>query len=139
MNSISEESDAVNIHYAQGSNPDRFTMSPFKSSSSPYYNTHVPPEMGYRVLQLVRDRTALRQWGFTFCRHDFGGACLVHDIEPCSPADAAVSILDYNSKCNWISSSSNSASYILSSLGYSICWVLNNLNKTLIPPNIQFF
>lgn len=74
-----------------GPNPKRFVADPFETKSMTYSRTHVSQEDGgFRVLQLSRDRLALRSWGFNFCCHDFGGACLVTDVEPMSPADAAV-------------------------------------------------
>ena len=73
-----------------GSNPKRFTMYPFKDDA--YQETHVSRNGGgLSVIQLTRDRLALRSFGFRFCYHDFGGACLVTEVEPMSPADSAVS------------------------------------------------
>ena len=73
-----------------GSNPKRFTMYPFRGDC--YQQTHVSQkEGGLSVIQLIRDRLALRSWGFRFCFHDFGGACLITEVEPMSPADSAVS------------------------------------------------
>lgn len=73
-----------------GSNPKRFTMYPFRGDC--YQQTHVSQkEGGLSVIQLTRDRLALRSWGFRFCFHDFGGACLITEVEPMSPADSAVS------------------------------------------------
>jgi hypothetical protein len=74
-----------------GSNPKRFTMYPFRGDC--YQQTHLSArkEGGLSVIQLTRDRLALRSFGFRFCYHDFGGACLVTEVEPMSPADSAVS------------------------------------------------
>ena len=74
----------------QGPKPQRFILNPFDRESSKYFQTHRSPREGYRVLQLERDALALRSWGFEFAYHDFGGACLVTEVEPFSPADAAV-------------------------------------------------
>lgn len=71
---------------------ERFIMNPFGSKVSPYHQSHVSPKEGYSVVQLVRDRLCLKTWGFSFCRHELGGACLVTNIEAISPATAAVSI-----------------------------------------------
>jgi len=75
----------------QGPRPLRFTMNPFEFETSPYYQTHKSSLEGCSVLQLKRDCLALRSWGFTFSYHDFGGACLVTEVEPLSPAEGAVS------------------------------------------------
>ena len=85
-------SDYQSQHNLNGPSPDRFTDFPFKSMSL-YNKTHVSPcsTGSYRVIKLVRDRLALRPWGFTFFRHEFGGACLVNSLEPFSPAIGAVS------------------------------------------------
>ncbi len=74
----------------QGSNPKRFISDPFGHRKSQYFKTHKSPNDGYRVLKLTRDKLALRSWGFEFSYHDFGGACLVTEVEPFSPAEAAV-------------------------------------------------
>lgn len=79
------------VRVTQGTMPQRFILNPFDSESSQYFQTHRSPQEGYRVLQLERDALALRSWGFEFAYHDFGGACLVTEVEPFSPADAAVS------------------------------------------------
>ena len=85
--------DYTSAFEVYGSNPKRFVMSPFDTESSLYHKTHFSQEEGgFRVLQLTRDRLALRSWGFRFCCHDFGGACLVTEVEPMSPADSAVRI-----------------------------------------------
>lgn len=85
--------DCYRVAYeSQGHNPPRFVMNPFESENSQYYRTHKCPQEGYRVLQLTRDTLALRSWGFEFNCHDFGGACLVTEVEPLSPAAAAVRI-----------------------------------------------
>uniref|UniRef100_A0A7S3VBC4 PDZ domain-containing protein n=1 Tax=Chaetoceros debilis TaxID=122233 RepID=A0A7S3VBC4_9STRA len=76
-----------------GSRPKRFVCDPFSSSLS-YQKSHVTPKEGLRVLELSRDRLALRSWGFSFCHHDFGGACLVTCIDKLSPADAASDLGD---------------------------------------------
>ena len=74
-----------------GPNPERFAMDPFESKSMTYHKSHKSQENGgFHVLKLSRDRLALRSWGFTFCYHDFGGACLVKSVEPLSPANAAL-------------------------------------------------
>lgn len=69
----------------------RFCHDPFALSST-YRKTHSGGLDNYTVLTLRRDAFALQCWGFTTCIHEFGGACLVQHITPCSPADAAVSI-----------------------------------------------
>lgn len=84
------------------SSPHRFVSNPFEYGSE-YFQTHISPQERCRVLQLTRDRLALRSWGFEFCYHDFGGACLVTNIEPLSPAEAAVSRIirfSHNKNCN---------------------------------------
>lgn len=69
----------------------RFIPNPF-DEGSPYLATHRSPARGgYCVLRLLRDRTYLRPWGFTFRLHEFGGACLIDSVEAMSPAEAAVS------------------------------------------------
>lgn len=70
----------------------RFTMNPFESEASPYYQSHTPPSDGHSVVVLMRDRLSLRSWGFSFCLHENGGACLIDDIEPMSPAQSAVQL-----------------------------------------------
>lgn len=73
--------------------PKRFVANPLEVGS-PYHATHCSPARGgYSVLRLRRDRASLRPWGFTVRLHEFGGACLVDNIEPLSPAEAAVSTL----------------------------------------------
>ncbi len=74
-----------------GSKPKRFVTDPFElKCKSAYSRTHQSQEDGgFQILQLSRDRLALRSWGFSFCCHDFGGACLVVNVEPISPADSA--------------------------------------------------
>ena len=83
----------------QGSNPARFITDPFQCNSLGYSKTHKNPQEGYRVLQLRRDKLALRSWGFMFSYHDFGGACLVTEVEALSPAEAAVSDMYFLSLC----------------------------------------
>ena len=87
--------DLLSIHHQgpDGAIPKRFVANPFEESS-PYLETHRSPDRGgYSVLRLTRDRVGLRPWGFTVRLHEFGGACLVQDVEPMSPAEAAVSQL----------------------------------------------
>jgi hypothetical protein len=67
----------------------RFEIDPFTSSSR-YRKTHYTPEEGFQAIVLQRDPLAQRPWGFTWKRHEFGGACLVNSVEPLSPAEAAV-------------------------------------------------
>lgn len=67
----------------------RFVKDPFANSSN-YHQSHFPPEFGCQVLQLTRDPSALRSWGFSFKYHELGGACLISDVEPLSPAGSAV-------------------------------------------------
>jgi hypothetical protein len=69
---------------------ERYVVNPFKVSS-PYRQTHMPPESGFQALVLQRDIMAVRPWGFTCHRHKDGGACLVFSVDPLSPAAAAVS------------------------------------------------
>jgi hypothetical protein len=68
----------------------RYEIDPFISCPR-YRRTHHPPEEGYHVIVLRRDLMATRPWGFTVRRHEFGGACLIHNVDPLSPAEAAVS------------------------------------------------
>lgn len=67
----------------------RYVQEPFTISS--YIQTHSGGLGNYSVLSLRRDAFALQSWGFVTCLHEFGGACLVKEVTPCSPADAAVS------------------------------------------------
>lgn len=69
--------------------PSRYVQEPFTISS--YIQTHSGGLGKYTVLFLRRDAFALQSWGFVTCLHEFGGACLVKEVTPCSPADAAVS------------------------------------------------
>lgn len=74
-----------------GCPPKRFTCKPLAKHSS-YLKSHRSPDRGgYTVLRLTRDRAGLIPWGFTVRCHEFGGACLVDNVEPLSPADRAVS------------------------------------------------
>ena len=85
--------DLLSLHHQGpgGTIPKRFVANPFEESS-PYLETHRSPDRGgYSVLRLTRDRVGLRPWGFIVRLHEFGGACLVQDVEPLSPAEAAVS------------------------------------------------
>jgi len=68
---------------------DRFTVSPFGSDSD-YDNTHRTPSEGFDVILLTRDPNAEHPWGFTYRRHEFGGACLVASVDALSPAASAV-------------------------------------------------
>jgi hypothetical protein len=68
---------------------ERFVVSPFHSQSD-YFTTHRMPSDGFEVLQLTRDPLAKLPWGFTYRRHEFGGACLVSSVDPLSPAASAV-------------------------------------------------
>jgi hypothetical protein len=72
----------------------RFNSNPF-IEGSPYVLTHHLPSMGIRVLKLTRDVIAMRPWGLTVKRHEFGGACLVSAVDPISPAAGAVSGYPY--------------------------------------------
>ena len=69
---------------------ERYEVTPF-SESTKYYKTHSTPEEGYHNIRLQRDSMAMRSWGLTLKRHEFGGACLVESVDPTSPAAAAVS------------------------------------------------
>ena len=69
---------------------ERFVVNPF-CSNSPYLNTHYTGT--YHVLRFIRDPFALLPWGFEASLHEFGGACIVTDVMPCSPAEVAVSLL----------------------------------------------
>eukprot|EP00984_Skeletonema_dohrnii_P013522 scaffold5596_cov132-Skeletonema_dohrnii-CCMP3373.AAC.2 len=81
-----------------GSIPKRFVANPLEEGS-PYHDTHrSPARKGYSVLRLTRDRMGLRPWGFTVRLHEFGGACLVDNIEPLSPAEAAEDISGWTNK-----------------------------------------
>mmetsp|Transcript_15773 Transcript_15773/g.29755 ORF Transcript_15773/g.29755 Transcript_15773/m.29755 type:complete len:166 (+) Transcript_15773:109-606(+) len=74
-----------------GVDPKRFTMHPFRGDH--YKSTHISPtEKGLDLIQLNRDSLGMRSWGFRFSYHDFGGACLVTEIEHMSPSDSGVSI-----------------------------------------------
>ena len=91
----SESTQDILSIFHQGPNgsgiPKRFIVNPF-DEGSPYLTTHRSPARGgYCVLRLLRDRTSLRPWGFTFRLHEFGGACLIDSVEAMSPAEAAVS------------------------------------------------
>ena len=66
-----------------------FVNDPFAKNST-YHQSHVSPEAGCKVLQLTRDPSALRSWGFSFKHHEFGGACIISNVEPLSPAGSAV-------------------------------------------------
>jgi hypothetical protein len=68
---------------------ERFVVSPFHSQSD-YITTHRTPSEGFEVLQLTRDPMAQLPWGFTYRRHEFGGACLVASVDPLSSAASAV-------------------------------------------------
>lgn len=72
-----------------GTLSSRYVQEPFTISS--YIQTHSGGLGKYSVLFLRRDAFALQSWGFVTCLHEFGGACLVKEVTPCSPADAAVS------------------------------------------------
>jgi len=74
---------------------ERFVMNPFRSNS-PYLNTHHTGT--YHVLRFTRDPFALLPWGFEASLHEFGGACIVTDVMPCSPAEVAVSLLSFFNK-----------------------------------------
>ena len=69
---------------------ERYELTPFAVSSK-YHRTHSTPHEGYHNIRLQRDSMAMRSWGLVLKRHEFGGACLVESVEPCSPAAAAVS------------------------------------------------
>ena len=69
---------------------DRYEIDPFRSYPR-YLRTHSSPEGGYQALLLRRDLFAKRPWGFSCDRHEFGGACLVNNVDPHSPAEACVS------------------------------------------------
>ena len=69
---------------------DRFAYDVF-SSHEQYCKTHTQPEEGYHQLIIRRDTLCRTPWGFSVCRHDIGGACLVEDVVPMSPAAMAVS------------------------------------------------
>ena len=68
----------------------RFASHPF-SGESRYCRTHHTPLQGFHALRLSRDIMCQKPWGFTTYRHDFGGACLVGDVDPAGPARTAVS------------------------------------------------
>jgi hypothetical protein len=74
----------------------RFEIDPFAVSSR-YRKTHSTPEEGFQPIVLQRDPLAQRPWGFSWKRHEFGGACLVTSVEPLSPAEAAVSSISFTS------------------------------------------
>ena len=84
----------VNLRIPEGGIPQkRFVQEPL-SNDSPYRETHSSGNEGsYSVLKLRRDIAASRPWGFFVSLHEFGGACIVKTVSPCSPAEAAVSIL----------------------------------------------
>ena len=98
LNVDENEEEAGNISQIQFNTPicgipnDRYAIYPMREDS-PYLETHCSDsDVGYSVLVLRRDRFALRPWGFTVALHEFGGACIVRSISPCSPAEAAVSV-----------------------------------------------
>ena len=64
----------------------RFIMYPLNSLSS-YLKNH---DYEYKFVQLKRDRLNQRPWGIYFEYDDFGGACFITSISPCSPAEAAI-------------------------------------------------
>lgn len=70
----------------------RFSVSPFASDFD-YGNTHKTPSEGFDVILLTRDPNAQHPWGFTYRRHEFGGACLIVSTDPLSPAASAVRFL----------------------------------------------
>ena len=67
-------------HEIHSASPYRFIVEPFGHELSPYFASHRSPLDGYRVLRLTRDALALRSWGFEFCYHYLGGACLVTKV-----------------------------------------------------------
>lgn len=90
------EGDVVAVFGSNSSKPPmdgimplRFVQEPFSNSS--YIKTHCGGLGKYSAFFLRRDAFALQSWGFITCLHEFGGACLVKEVTPCSPADAAVS------------------------------------------------
>jgi hypothetical protein len=70
---------------------ERFVHDPF-SSHPRYCKSHTTPEEGSHALVLHRTALCNASWGFSVDRHEFGGACLVKDVTPMSPASVAVSI-----------------------------------------------
>lgn len=68
----------------------RYEVDPF-SKYPRYQLTHNRPEEGFHALVLRRDTLSNSSWGFACHRHEFGGACLVSNVIPLSPANTAVS------------------------------------------------
>jgi hypothetical protein len=69
---------------------ERFVHDPF-SIHPRYSKSHTTPEEGSHALVLHRTALCNAPWGFSVYRHEFGGACLVEDVTPMSPAALAVS------------------------------------------------
>lgn len=86
----------------------RFERDPFDAYPR-YRTTHTTPDEGLHTLVLRREILGNCPWGFYVYRDDLGGACLVKDIVPMSPADAAVSVALYR----FISDSPQSHSHVL--------------------------
>ncbi|KAL7464470.1 hypothetical protein ACHAXS_004805 [Conticribra weissflogii] len=95
-----ESAKIMQSAFHQGPNcelPQRFLANPLEKDSC-YLSTHrYHSRGGYSVLSLKRDRMAMKPWGFTVRRHEFGGACLVQSVEPLSPAAGAVSCCNRSS------------------------------------------
>ena len=66
----------------------RFVNNPFHADAG-YNETHYSPGEGAHVVKLTRDALRNVSWGFIVDHHDFGGACLVREIDPNSPASEA--------------------------------------------------
>jgi len=67
----------------------RYEMDLF-SPKARYGRTHTGPEDGFQTIVLTRDFAGQRPWGFTFEKHEFGGASIVTTVDPLSAAGAAV-------------------------------------------------
>lgn len=78
---------------------NRFAVDLF-SPASQYRRTHHCPREGNHGLVLKRDPFSKLHWGFTWKRHEFGGACLVEHVEDNSPASAAVSYAPKSRRIN---------------------------------------
>ena len=76
-------------HYETLLLDERYEIDPFLSCRQ-YCKTHSTPEEGYQAIVLERDILGRRPWGFTCSRHEFGGACLVNNVTPLSPAGRGV-------------------------------------------------
>ncbi len=78
----------IGHHEAHLPSNQRYKVNPF-SDDSTYRNTHCTPEEGLSLILLKRDPMGKMPWGFRTVRDEFGNACLVERVDPCSPASNA--------------------------------------------------